>query len=215
MTNVPDDILDEFLEACRSAASRGLMLCSSGNLSQRLDDARLLVTSSRSWMEDVSAEDVALCRIDDGAVLDGPKPTVEIAFHAEILRTRPDVNVVMHFQTPCATALACQDMDEIDWSVIPEIPFYIGHIARIPFLLPGSKELADAVAGAMQDHDLVVMGNHGQVTVAADFAHAIQNAEFFELACEVILRSGDKLRPLREEDVNALLALRQAAVREV
>ena len=215
MTDVPDDLLDEFLVACRRAAGRGLMRCSSGNLSQRLDDTRLLVTSSRSWMEDVSAENVAVCRIDDGAVLDGPKPTVEIGFHAEILKTRPDVNVVMHFQTPCATALACQDTDEIDWFVIPEIPFYIGRVARVPFLLPGSKELADAVAGAMQDHDLVVMGNHGQVTVAADFDHAIQNAEFFELACEVILRSGDKLRPLREEDVNALLALRQAAVREV
>jgi ribulose-5-phosphate 4-epimerase/fuculose-1-phosphate aldolase len=211
--DVPDPILDEFLAACHKAASRGLMRCSSGNLSLRLDDTRLLATATRSWMADISAEEVSVCRISDGALLDGPKPTVEIGFHAAILRTRSDVNAVMHFQTPHATALACQESGDTNYFVIPEIPFYIGHVARVPYLLPGSKELAEAVAGAMQDHDMVIMSNHGMVTVAADYAHVIQNAEFFELACEVIAHSKDKLRPLPEEDVKTLLELRQAAAR--
>lgn len=207
--------VDEFIRACHDAADRGLMRCSSGNLSRRLDETRMLATASRSWMEKISVSDVSVCRICDGALLDGPKPTVEYALHAGILASRPDVNVVMHFQTPYATALACREADPIDFFVIPEIPFYIGPVARVPFLLPGSKELAEAVAGAMQDHDMVIMGNHGAVTVAADYAHAIQNAEFFELACQVIVHAGDRLKPIPLAEVERLTALRRAARRGV
>jgi len=211
MQNIPNALLDEFLQTCHKAASCGLMRCSSGNLSFRLDDTRMLATATRSWMADISAEQVSVCRISDGVLLDGAKPTVEIGFHAGILRTRSDVNAVMHFQTPHATALACQQAGDLNYYVIPEIPFYIGPVARVPYFLPGSEELAEAVTSAMQDHDVVVMGNHGIVTVAADYPHVIQNAEFFELACKIITHTGDALRPLPDEDVRTLLALRQAS----
>jgi ribulose-5-phosphate 4-epimerase/fuculose-1-phosphate aldolase len=209
MEGVSTDVLEEFVQACRNAAGRGLMRCSSGNLSRRLDDTRMLATASRSWLEDLTAEQVSLCRIADGSLLAGPKPTVEMGFHAQILGTRPDVHVVLHFQTPHATALACRAPGDVNYFVLPEIPVYIGRVARVPYLLPGSAELAQAVTDAMQDHDMVIMSNHGLVTVAEDYAHAIQNAEFFELACQVITYAGDALRPLTDEDVERLLALRQ------
>ncbi|MBN1853780.1 MAG: class II aldolase/adducin family protein, partial [Pirellulales bacterium] len=185
------------------------MRCSSGNISRRLDDTRLLATSTRSWLEKLSKDEVTVCRIADGAMLEGPQPTIEIGFHAGILKARPDINVVMHFQTPFATTLACRETDNIDYCMIPEIPFYIGHVARVPYFLPGSKELADAVTMAMKDHDMVVMSNHGMVTIATDYGHVIQNAQFFELACEVIIRGGDRLKPLSKEDIDRLLELRQ------
>ncbi|MDA3925998.1 MAG: class II aldolase/adducin family protein [Kiritimatiellae bacterium] len=204
MKDVPKDILNEFVETCHRAAHHGLMRCSSGNMSMRLDDTRMLATATRSWMENVTAEQVSVCRIADGALLEGAKPTVEIGFHAGILRTRADVNVVLHFQTPCATALACRKSEEINYFVIPEIPFYIGSIAHVPYISPGSNELADAVTEAMQEHDLVVMRNHGMVTVAADYAHVIQNAEFFEFACELITINKGEMQVLTVENVEGL-----------
>lgn len=160
-------------------------------------------------MERLSAEDTSLCRIADGAVLDGPTPTIEIGFHAGILKTRSDVNVVMHFQSPCATALACRKIDNDQYFVIPEIPFYMGHVARVPYLHPGSKELSEAVTAAMRDHDMVIMSNHGLVTAATDGIHAIRNAEFFELACHIIIHNGNRLQSLPTEDVERLLELRR------
>jgi ribulose-5-phosphate 4-epimerase/fuculose-1-phosphate aldolase len=202
--DVAGDILDGFLAACHQVARRGLVRCSSGNVSVRLDETRMLVSATRSWMETITAGQVAVCRIADGERLEGPKPTVELGFHAGILRARPEVNVVLHFQTPHATALACRAEDGIDFNVIPEIPFYIGPVARVPYLVPGSRELAAAVADAMRKHDMVVMSNHGLVTVAADYAHAIQNAEFFELACQVITLNHGRSRPLSAQDVAGL-----------
>lgn len=46
---------------------------------------------------------------------------------------------------PCATALACREDDDVNYFVIPEIPFYIGHIARVPYLAPGSSELSEVL----------------------------------------------------------------------
>ena len=199
---------NEFVAACHKAAERGLMCCSSGNLSWRVGDGRMLVTRTRSWLGRLTVGDIAVCSIEDGAVLNGVKPTVEARFHAGILRARPDVNVVLHYQSPCATALACQKRGQANYDVIPEIPFYIGPVGQVPYLPQGSPELADAVVKAMTQHDLAVMANHGQVTVARDFDHAVQNAEFFELACQILLVSGSAVKPLPVKAVRQLLAAR-------
>ncbi len=210
MENVATEMVEGFVRACHRAAACGLMRCSSGNFSMRVDGERLLVKASRSWMARVTPSDVSLCAIADGSLIEGPKPSVEIGFHSGILKARPDVNVVMHFQSPCATTLACRKPENINYFVIPEIPSYVGPVARVPCILPGSTELARAVTEAMVDHDMVVMANHGHVTVAHDVDHAIQNAVFFELASEIILRAGADLLPLPETEVQALLQLRQS-----
>ena len=70
------------------------------------------------------------------------KPSVEIRFHAGILRTRPDVNVVMHFQTPFAATVACRRRRMPNFFVIPEIPYYIGDIVAVPYHAPGTQDLA-------------------------------------------------------------------------
>ena len=209
MNTVPEELLSEFVKACHEAASRRLMRCSSGNMSWRVDEKHMLVTASRSWMGRLSPEDVVICSIEDGAVVSGKKPTIEISFHAGILRARPDINVVMHFQTPFAATLACLRPGNINYCVIPEIPFYIGPVAQVPYLLPGTRELAEAVTEAMCEHDLVIMSNHGHVTVARHFDQVIENAEFFELACGIILRGGDAVAPLPEAAVRELMGLKE------
>ena len=196
--------LSEFVAACREADARGLLRCSSGNLSWRVGGGRMLVTRTRSWLGRLTADDVAVCAIEDGAPLNGVKPTVEVRFHAGILRARPDVDVVFHYQSPFATALACRKQARVNVNVIPEIPFYIGPVGYVPYLPPGSPELADAVVAAMASHDLALMANHGQVTVAKDFDHALQNAAFFELACEIVLRLGRQAKPLSAKAVQRL-----------
>jgi ribulose-5-phosphate 4-epimerase/fuculose-1-phosphate aldolase len=143
-------------------------------------------------MADVTAADVSVCRLSDGALLSGRAPSVELGLHLGALRRRPEMNVVLHFQTPFATTLACRRGPPPDYNVLPEIAYYIGPVARVPYRLPGSSELAEAVAEALSRCDLAQLANHGQATVARDYAHAIQNACFFELACEIIVRNGSQ-----------------------
>jgi len=153
-------------------AAYGLVRCSSGNLSWRVDGERLLVTANKAWMADLTREQVAVCRVADCEPLNGRRPSNETRFHAGILRERPEVRVVLHFQSPCATAIACCDPAAVDYNVIVEVPFYIGPVAVVPYLPPGSEELADAVIEAMRGHDMAMLCSHGQVTVGRDLGDA-------------------------------------------
>jgi ribulose-5-phosphate 4-epimerase/fuculose-1-phosphate aldolase len=200
-----DKMKREFVDACGKAAEYGLVKCSSGNFSLRVDEKTMLITGSRSWMSELSAEHVSVLSLDDGSVSEGPPPSVESAFHAGILKQRRDVNAVLHFQSPYATVLCCRDISSVDFNVIPEIPYYIGTPAAVPYLPPGSAELAEAVIRAAENHDIILLANHGQVSVGDSADSVIQKAVFFELACRVLIQNAGKSIAIPEEGVKKLI----------
>ena len=180
-----------FVEQARRVGDAGLTLCSSGNLSWRLAADEALVSSTGSWLPELTADKVTLCRISDGAVLEGRKPSMESTFHLGVMRAREDVNVVLHFQSKYATAVACMKRKPADFNVTAEVPCYLGReIPVLPYFRPGSPELAAAVTEAMRDHDCVLLSNHGQVVCGKDFDDAFQKAMFFEMACGIIVNAG-------------------------
>jgi ribulose-5-phosphate 4-epimerase/fuculose-1-phosphate aldolase len=176
-----------FVEACHKVADFGLLRCSSGNMSFRLDDKLAVLTASGAWLGEITARQAAICRIDNGQCINGLTPTVETKFHLGILRKRPEINVVLHFQSPFATTIACGKPRDYNFNVIIEVPYYIKDPAIVEYLPPGSDALADAVSAAGEKHDMVILRNHGLVTVGRDFNDAIQKACFFELACQILL----------------------------
>ena len=205
-TRVKEPEIQTFLQAARQVALKGLVRCSSGNLSQRLEDDLLLIKGSRSWMESLEARQLSVCRISDGARLEGAKPSVETAFHAGILRIRPEARVVLHFQSPFATVAACRsDLENLSFNLTPETPYYIGSVGIVPFLMPGSRELAEAVVDSAARHRMIILRNHGQVTFGATFEETIQRAVFFEMTCEILSRAGDKLQALPPADAASLI----------
>jgi ribulose-5-phosphate 4-epimerase/fuculose-1-phosphate aldolase len=135
---------------------------------------------------------------------------VETAFHAGILQIRPEAKVVLHFQSPYATVAACRkDVLELPYHVTPEMPYYIGPVGVVPFLLPGSAELARAVVEQARSHNMILLQNHGQVTFGATFEETIQRAVFFEMTCEIMIKAGEGLHPLTPTDALKLMALSQ------
>ena len=211
MYDIPKGHLEDFVAAAHRVAEYGLVICGSGNLSWRVDDDLILITSTKSWMVNISTDEVAVCRIADGTILNGKKPSKEIGFHTAILQERRDVNVVLHFQSPYATTHACQNAQVENFFVIPEIPYYVGPVAVVPYLPPGSPELAEAVSAAIREHDLATLRNHGQVTVGSDFDDVIEKAMYFELACKIILKAGGDVQLLSREAVAELYRARKAS----
>ena len=197
--------LDEFLFACHRVGGYGLVRCSSGNLSWRLGSELMAVTAKGSWLGELEKEQIAICRLSDGGCVNGRTASVEEGMHRAVLTHRADVEVVLHFQTPCATAMACEESvpEAESFFVIPEVPYYVGKVGLVEYLTPGTEELAAAVGEAMRGHDLVLLRNHGQVAVGKTFDEVIQRAAFFELACEILL-VGRSARRLSEGALAAL-----------
>ncbi len=206
MFSIPGKNLEEFIAAARLAAQHRLALCGSGNLSRRIDNGHMLITATGSWMSELSPEDIAVCKISDGISLNGKEPSMEIKLHRAILSEYPDINVVLHFQSPCATMLACSKAGMKNYYVIPEIPFHIGAVGELPYMNPGSEALSAAVTKKIADYSLVILKNHGQVAVGGNFRESFQRAIFFEFASEILLRLGDRTQFLSDEDVALLLS---------
>ena len=195
-----------FIECAHRAGAERLMLCSSGNLSMRIAEDTALVSGTGSWVPRLSMENVAVCRISDGQRIDGPKPSMESTFHLGVLRERKDMNVVLHFQSMYATAIACMKNKPANFNVTAEIPCYPGRdIPVIPYFRPGSPELAAAITKALADHDCALMSKHGQVVCGKDFDDAFQKAVFFEMACGIIIHTGvDNYLTLTDDEIKDL-----------
>lgn len=193
-----------FVEEAHRAGKERLMLCSSGNLSWKIGD-HAIVSGTGSWLSSIIPEKVAVCRLEDGHPVQGVKPSMESTFHLGVLRNRKDMNVVMHFQSHYATAIACMENKPDNFNVTAEVPCYCGkEIPIVPYYRPGSPELAKAVTEALDHHDCALLSKHGQVVCGKDFDDAFQKAVFFEMACGIIVNSGFKYLTLTEKEIEDL-----------
>jgi len=206
-----DSEIQDFVTASHRIAVHGLVKCSSGNLSCRISPDIALLSVSRSWLGELTAEQVAVCKISTGNCINDKKPTCESLFHLGILKNRPQTNVVLHFQSPYATAIACGMPETIDYNTTIEVPVYIGTPAVVEYYPPGSNPLAQAVIDVFEDTQthLAILKNHGLVTVGSDFNEAIQRAIFFEMTCQILLTNPDT-KPLNPQAVKYLRGLGQA-----
>ena len=201
---ITDKEIELFLQQAHRVGDANLTICSSGNISWRIGE-EALISGPGSWVPSLPKEKVAICRIATGESLNGVKPSMESGFHLGILRERPDVNVVLHFQSPYATAVACMAELPKNYKVTAEIPCHVGsEIPVVPYFRPGSVELAEHVKNALKDHNSCLLRKHGQVVCGKDFDEAFERAMFFEMACRIIVLTGGHYEVLTEAEINDL-----------
>lgn len=193
-----------FVEQAHRVGDAGLTVCSSGNLSWRIGD-EALVSGTGSWVPSIRPDQVAICNVATGEVMNGIKPSMEHGFHLGVLRARPDCNVVLHFQSPYATAVACMKEIPADFNVTAEVPCHVGReIPVIPYFRPGSPELAAHVVEALTNHNSCLLRKHGQVVCGKDFNQAFERAMFFEMACRIIVLAHGEVNPLTGAEIEDL-----------
>ncbi len=201
---IADKHIQEFVAQAHRVGELGLTICSSGNLSWRIGD-KALISGTGSWVPSLREDQVSICNVTTGEVLNGVKPSMESVFHLGVMRERPDVGVVLHFQSPYATQVACSEVRPKSYNVTAEVPLHVGRvIPEIPFYRPGSPELAQAVVNALRDRNSALMLKHGQVVCGKDFDDVIQRAMFFEMACRICVLADMHPAVLTEEEVDAL-----------
>lgn len=197
-------LISEFVRQAHRVGDAGLTICSSGNLSWRVGE-QVLVSGTGSWVPNLTDDRVSVVKLSTGEVLNGVRPSMESTFHLGVMRQRPDVNVVLHFQSPYATTVACMSPQPANFNVTAEVPIHVGReIPVIPFYRPGSPELAKAVMEAMKEHNSILLAKHGQVVCGKDFDQAFERAMFFEMACRTVLLAGKDCTFLTEAEIDDL-----------
>jgi L-fuculose-phosphate aldolase len=164
----------------------GFMPGTSGNLSVRLDDWRLLVTPTGVSKFLLKTADMVVVDLE-GRHLDGyRKMTSEASMHLAIYRHRNDVTAVIHSHPPIATAFACvgRGLDEL---LCQEAVMTIGVVPLATYAATGTEEVAASLAPFIPDHDAILLANHGAVSYGRSLLEAFQKMEIVEHLANITL----------------------------
>ena len=155
-----------------------------GNLSIfNRHDGLIAISPSGIEYDEMEPADIPVVDGSGMSVEGSRKPSSELGFHLSLYRKRPDINAVVHTHSVYATTMAC-----LNWE-IPAVHYlvaYSGHkVPLAPYATFGTDELAANVAGAIGDHNAVLLANHGLVTVGPNLATAFAVAEEIELVARI------------------------------
>ena len=183
MTDDERALRSRMIDICRKMNATGLNQGTSGNLSVR-HGAGLLITPSSMPYDTMQPEDIVEMAWD-GTYL-GRRPSSEWRFHRDILKARPDVDVVLHCHSVHATAVACHRRD------IPAFHYMVavmgGNTLRCaPYATFGSQALSDAAIAALHDRKACLLGQHGQIALGKTLDAALSMAVEVEVLAQMYI----------------------------
>ena len=183
----------------------GFMPGTSGNLSVRLDEERLLVTPTGMSKFLLQPADMVIVDLQ-GRHLEGTRQvTSELSMHLAVYRHRQDVGAVIHSHPPVATAFACAGRG-LDEMLCQEAVMTLGVVPLARYATTGTSEVAESLAPWIEDHDAILMANHGAVSYGATLVEAFQRMETVEHLAQIALHAHQLGAPrvLQQEEIQQL-----------
>lgn len=199
----------DIVEVGRRLYERGYVASNDGNISVRLDEARVL-TTPRSVSKGFMTPEM-MCITDlAGRQLAGERDaSSELLMHLAVYESRPDVRAVVHAHPPTATGFAVAGIP-LTRAVLAEVITTLGSIPIADYGTPSTHELADAVRAFAPAHDGLLLANHGALTMGAELFQAYYKMEtiehFARISLVARLLGGERL--LSREEVMRLQGLR-------
>ena len=205
------DVRTAVCEAARRVAQLGLVIGTSGNVSQRLHDPDrdLLAITPSGRPYDRLTPDAILVIDFEGEPVEGEGiPSTETLSHVAVYRARPDVDAVIHTHSVYASVAAVAGLDIPP--LVDETVMAVGGPVRVAeYGFPSSQELADHVVAALGEQNAVLLRNHGLIGVGATLEQALSVCELVEHTAKVFIlaRLLGEAHPLPQEVVKAETAL--------
>jgi L-fuculose-phosphate aldolase len=187
----------------------------SGNISARLDDERILATPSGLAKGHMTPDQLIVVNMEGEKI--GPhtsanrdlRPTSEILMHLECYAQRTNVNGVVHAHPATAVALTCAGVS-LEECILPEVVIMLGLVPTASYATPCGKADRDSIREFVADHDAIMLSNHGSITLGADVWTAYLRLEVLEHFATILYRTHQLggAKPLPFDEVDKLLELR-------
>lgn len=182
-----------------------------GNLSVRVAQDLVLCSPtlcSKGFME---VDDICLVDLEAGQLCGRRPATSEVRVHIAMMKAT-GFGACIHAHPPCCNAFLFAGQVPPN-GVNPEADIFLGQIPLAPYGTPGTPEVADAVAKAARQSNVVFMENHGVVAAAADIEAAEWYLENADAYCKMLLLAGLHRQPVNqvpEPMLEAFLRIRRA-----
>ncbi|OCW56031.1 class II aldolase/adducin family protein [Hoeflea olei] len=173
MSDLELKLRTELIEACRAMNGLGINKGTAGNISVRHGDGFLISPTGIPY-DKLVPEHVVQMNWD--AEYEGDvRPSSEWRFHRDILRSRPDLNAVVHTHSTNATSVSILNKD------IPAVHYAIAAaggptIRCAPYEIFGSQELADRILVALEGRRACLLAHHGVIAAHVSIGRALSLA---------------------------------------
>ncbi len=206
------DLREEICDICHKMWQLGWVAANDGNVSAKLPDGTFLATPTGISKSFITPE--KLVRIDStGKVLEaleGYRPSSEIKMHLKCYAEREDVGGVLHAHPPVATGFAVANKPLDEYSMI-ETVIAIGSVPVTPYGTPSTDEVPKAIEPYLQEHDVMLLQNHGALSVGSDVLTAYYRMETLELFAKISLNAHllGGAQELSRENIDRLISMRE------
>jgi L-fuculose-phosphate aldolase len=178
-----------------------------GNISVRIGKDYLLCTPTLLSKADLEPADICLSDLN-GKILVGDRDlTSELLLHLEIFKANPRARAVVHCHPPYATAFAITGTVPPN-GYLPEYEVFIGPAAIAPYETPGTQAFAETVIPFVEQHNTILLKNHGVVCWSDSATHAEWLCEIIDTYCKTYLiakQIGEPLAAIPEGKIDDIL----------
>lgn len=174
----------DICQICHLLYDRGYVVSNDGNVSARTERGTVLITPSGVGKGRMTPE--MLVETDlEGHILAGDRhPSSESKMHWMIYRERPDVMAVVHAHPPMSTVFAiCRR--PLKERYLAEMIIGLGEVPVTEFAMLSTDEVPNSVRPFVQDHDAVLLANHGALTWGSSLLSAFDRMETVEQTAKI------------------------------
>lgn len=214
LMNKADRIKKELVTYAKILDLKGLVNSAEGNLSiyDRETD-ELYITPSGTRKAFLDEDKIAIMKgdIQTGGSL---KHSSEYLLHVAALKARDDCNAVAHIHAPYLTAYAYCGKD-IELKCSTTFSLLFERIPCIPYGEAGTIHIADGIEEAMMENNLVLLGNHGVVSVGETLEEAVKLVEAAEEVLKIysLTKAIGPVKDIPEDKLESLLEHHPASKR--
>ena len=179
---------DVWLHA-RKMWEAGLVVASSGNVSRRIDASLIAITPSAIAYDQMNEDDIVIIEVDSGHSIESDHlPSYELPMHLSIMRSRLDVNGIVHTHAPHVTALSILRKPLLP--VIDEMMVTFGGAVEVAdYAFTGTEQVGTNVVRVLHDRAGALLANHGNVCVGRDLDRALHVALVMEAAAAAYIKA--------------------------
>lgn len=184
------EIREQICDICYKMWQLGWVAANDGNVSVKLEDDLFLATPTGMSKAFITPEKLLLIngRAEIVEALEGLRPSSEIKMHLRCYADRPDVGAVIHAHPPGATGFAVAHKPMDMYNMIEDVSV-IGSVPLTPYGTPSTYEVPEAIAPYLQEHDVMLLENHGALAVGADPITAFYRMESLELWAKITINA--------------------------
>jgi L-fuculose-phosphate aldolase len=201
---------DEIIRAGRKLWERQYVDGNGGNISCRIGRDYVLCTPTMISKRDMEPADICLSDLEGNIVAGNRLRTSELLLHLEIYRGNPRARAIVHCHPPCATAFSLTGTVP-PVGLISEYEIFIGPAALARYETTGTQAFAETVLPFVQDHNTILLANHGVVCWSDTVTHAEWLVEILESYCKTCViaqQIGKPLHQIPDQKIQEILALK-------